>query len=123
MLEPPADLPEETLVAALRTDYGLPISRLTFLPLGHDANAWVYRADSSDGTAFFVKLRTAMTNEAALAVPHHLVALGIDGVVAPLATLDGQLWTTASRYAMIVYPFVSGATAMHVGMTDAQWIE
>ena len=64
-----------------------------------------------------------MNNQAALAVPHHLVASGIAGVVAPLATSDGRLWTSAGRYAVIVYPFVSGATAMDAGMSDAQWVE
>lgn len=123
MLEPPADLADETLVATLTTDYGLRISRLTFLPLGHDAGAWVYRADKEDGEQLFAKVRTAMANEAALAVPHHLVSLGVDGVVAPLTTRDGRLWTTTGRYALIVYPFVSGATAMDGEMNDAQWKE
>lgn len=123
MLEPPADLRDATLVEAIASDYGLPISSLTFLPLGHDASAWVYRAATSDGRDVFVKVRTAMANEAALAVPHHIRALGLDGVVAPLATFNGRLWTTASHYAVIVYPFVSGATAMAGGMSDEQWVE
>lgn len=123
MLEPPADLPDGTLVASIGTDYGLPISSLTFLPLGHDANAWVYEARTGDGRTLFVKVRLAMNNQAALAVPHHLVASGIEGVVAPLATSDGRLWTNAGRYALIVYPLVSGATAMDAGMSDAQWVE
>jgi len=123
VLEPPADLPDETLGAAISTDYGLPISRLTFLPLGHDANAWVYMSSAVGGRELFVKVRLSIHNEAALSVPHHLVALGIDGVAAPLATLDGRLWTNVSHYAVIVYPFVSGATAMDRGMGDAQWTE
>jgi spectinomycin phosphotransferase len=123
VLEPPADLPDRTLVASIRTDYGLPIRTLTFLPLGHDANAWVYEAQTDDRSAFFVKVRLAVTNEAALAVPHHLATSGVEGVVAPLVTTDGRLWTNAGRYALIVYPFVSGTTAMDAGMSDAQWVE
>ena len=121
MLEPPADLPDAVLIAGLAADYGLEINRLTFLPLGHDAGAWFYRAATAGQRQLFVKVRLRIANEAALAVPHHLEALGIGGVVAPIAALDGRLWSTAGHYAVIVYPFVSGATAMDAGMTDAQW--
>jgi spectinomycin phosphotransferase len=120
VLEPPADLSDATLAAAISAAYG-PISSLTFLPLGHDANAWVYAARRDVGRELFVKVRLAITNEAALVVPHHLAALGIDGVIAPLATIGGGLWTSAARYAVIAYPFLRGATAMDTGMSEEQW--
>ncbi|MDB5075656.1 MAG: hypothetical protein JWO42_1835, partial [Chloroflexi bacterium] len=41
MREPPADLPDETLRECISTHYGLDVAALTFLPLGHDAWAWV----------------------------------------------------------------------------------
>ncbi len=121
MIEPPSDLPDKTLLACLRVDFGLPIDRLTFLPLGHDAQAWVYRGDASEGDSYFVKVRVAINNKAGLFVPHHLAGLGVQGMVAPLAASGGRPWAQAARYAVIVYPFVAGATAMGIGMSDAQW--
>lgn len=121
MREPPANLAEETLRACLRAQYGLAVTELTFLPLGHDAAAWVYRARAADERAYFLKVRLGVTNEAGLAVPHYLHDRGIARVVAPLPTTTGALWTTAGGYALILYPFVAGVTGMERGMADRQW--
>lgn len=122
MREPPTDLPADALRDSLRRDYSLPIEQVEFLPLGHDSAAWVYRASTSD-QPYFVKLRRAITNTAALAVPHFLRESGVDRVVAPLTTAAGQLSSSAADYAVVVYPFVSTVTGMSHGMTDEQWRE
>jgi len=57
--EPPTDLSTASLRQALEDDYGLKVSTVTFLPLGHDSLAWVYRAETHSGDAYFVKARTA----------------------------------------------------------------
>src|SRR5438045_3457143 len=56
MLEKPS-IPDEQILACLREQYGLPVNLLTFLPLGVDPAAAVYRATTSDNTAYFLKLR------------------------------------------------------------------
>jgi len=122
VLEPPADLTTDTLRACLRDEYALAITELAFLPLGHDSAAWVYRANTV-GAAYFVKVRRQIVNSAALVVPRYLAEQGLDSVVAPIETLDGGLWTSASRYAVVVYPFVSIQTGMRHGMTERQWRE
>ena len=122
MREPPADLTDEQLGATLATDYGLSTTTLTFLPLGHDSAAWVYRATATDGD-WFVKVRKAVTNEAALVVPHYLAHAGVEHVVAPRSSRRGALWTTAGSYAVIVYPFISQQTGLLHGMSDGQWVE
>ncbi len=122
MRERPADLDDGTLSKGLFIDYGLEVSALTFLPLGHDASAFVYRAVATHGE-YFVKVRTSITNEAALLVPHHLAAQGIGQVVAPLATVSGTLWARVDHYAVIVYPYISERTGMMDGMSDRQWVE
>lgn len=48
MREPPADLADSTLRDVLREQYGLGLAALTFLPLGHDLSAWVYRTDDAE---------------------------------------------------------------------------
>src|SRR5690349_10290089 len=123
MLEPPVDLANETLDACLRDEYGLAVAEIAFLPIGHDPFAWVYRVVAADGRAYFLKARMHITNEASLLVPHHLHAHGVTQVVAPLATLAGTLWTSAGRYAVIVYPYVESVTGMAHGMSPEQWIE
>ena len=122
MREPPSDLTHEQLRATLTTDYGLALTELTFLPLGHDSAAWVYKATATDAD-WFVKVRKAVANEAALVVPHYLADAGVEHVVAPRAARSGALWATAGKYAVIVYPFISERTGLMHGMSDAQWVE
>lgn len=121
MLEPPVDLPDETLHASLRAAYGLAGAELTFLPLGHDANAWVYRVRAPNDRVFFLKARRGAVNEAGLLAPHHLHAQGITHVVAPLPTGSGALWAVAGGYALILYPFIAGTTGRERRLTDQQW--
>lgn len=123
MHEPPSDLADATLRAFLRDRYGLPIARLTFLPLGHDSSAWVYRARTADKRDYFLKVRTRVENEAGLLVPHHLRACGISRVVAPLPTITGELWAQAGDHAAILYPFVAGVTGRERGLSPRQWAD
>lgn len=121
MREPPADLTEQTMLVTLRKHFGLEAGQLSFLPLGHDSSAWVYRLDAADGRPFFVKVRLAVTNPASLLMPRLLRDHGVEHVVAPLPARDGALWAPAAGYALIVYPFIAGGTGMELGMTPEQW--
>jgi spectinomycin phosphotransferase len=121
VLEPPAHLDNATLLDTIRKQYGLPVTALTFLPLGHDPAAWVYRAATADGTAVFIKIRLRMENQPALLVPFALHEQGITHVIAPLATTSGALYTHVAGYALILYPFVAGRTGLDGGMTPEQW--
>jgi spectinomycin phosphotransferase len=121
MREPPSNLADDALLDALRRAYRQAVTRITFLPLGHDSSAWVYRADAEDGTPYFLKVRTRVDNRPALAVPFALHEQGVTQVVAPLPAAGGELWASAGDYAIILYPFVEGRTGMEQGMSDAQW--
>lgn len=123
MREPPLNLPDATLCASLRACYGLTVAELTFLPLGHDSSAWVYRARTIDDTAYFLKVRASVVNEPGLLVPRYLHDHGIARVVAPLPTTEGTLWANVGDYALILYPFVAGRTGMEGGMSEQQWID
>lgn len=122
MREPPVDLSADTLAAAVRTHYGLAVTTVGFLPLGHDSSAWVYRVQAQDGAAYFLKVRQGVTNAAGLLVPRYLHAHGIAPVVAPLPDVRGALWAQVAGYALILYPFIAGATGMAQGLSEAQWI-
>jgi spectinomycin phosphotransferase len=122
MREPPVDLADEQLRASLHTRYGLAVTELTFLPLGHDSSAWVYRVRTTDGTSYFLKVRRRVVNEPRLLVPRYLHDQGVAQVIAPLPTTTQALWTAVDGYALILYPFVEGTSGKDQGMTRSQWI-
>ncbi|MDI3340297.1 MAG: phosphotransferase [Sphaerobacter sp.] len=122
MREPPVTLADETLRACLRDRYGLAATEVTFLPLGYDASAWVYRVRAADGATYFLKARLSLANEAGLLVPRYLRDHGVARVVAPLPTRTGELWTDAGNAVLILYPFVAGTAARDCGMTAEQWV-
>lgn len=121
MREPPAQLPAELLRSCLQERYGLAVAELTFLPLGSDAAAWVYRVRTSDAADYFLKVRAGAVNEAGLQVPRYLCDQGLRGVVAPLPARTGALWTTVAGAALILYPFIRGRAGMERGLSDRQW--
>jgi len=121
--EPPADLPEQSLRDALTIDYALKASEIGYLPIGHDSHAWAFRADTRDDERYFLKVRRRITNEAGLAIPHFLQERGVARVVAPMETVRGKLYTTAGDYALVVYPFLPGATGLSAGLSESQWFE
>jgi spectinomycin phosphotransferase len=121
MREPPVDLAIGVLGAALRGQYGLDLASLTFLPLGHDSSAWVYRADEVAGRRYFVKVRAGQLHRASLLVPHYRHDNGVARVCAPLLTTAGELSGVTGRYALIVYPFIDGASGMARRLSGEQW--
>ena len=121
MLTPP-DIAIETIIAHVGELYGPPIQRVTFLPLGADAYAAVYRLDAEDGTAYFLKLKRGEFDEAGVAVPAALREQAVTHVMAPLRTSAGALWTSGHGYRWILYPFLEGHNGFHAPLTDAQWI-
>lgn len=118
MLTPP-DLPEQHILDCLKSYFGICAMRLIFLPLGVDADAAVYRAES-DGSAWFVKLRRRF-DPLAVELPAWLAVQGVGHVLAPLAALDGRRWSHLDDWAVIVYPFVEGQDGYARAMTRDQW--
>jgi len=122
MREPPIDLPNDALRAALHARYELAVTEVTFLPLGHDSAAWVYRVRAADGASYFLKALKRVINEPSLLVPRCLHDQGISQVIAPLPTKSQTLRTEVGGYALILYPFVEGTGSKDLGMTPSQWI-
>jgi spectinomycin phosphotransferase len=121
MLEPP-DLPEEKIAACLRADFGILSVKIDFLPLGNDANAWVFRVETSSA-AFFLKLKSGKPYRPSLSVPFALQKSGIEQVLAPLPTLHGNLFAQENEFSLALYPFIAGQNAMQSGMSASQWVE
>jgi len=122
MLEKP-DLPDEEIIACLQEDYGLPVTQVTFLPLGADANTTVYQAVADDENSYFVKLRWGDLDEIAVTLPKFLSGHAIPQIIPPLATRTGQLWENRNSFKVILYPFVAGRNGYQVDLSDRHWQE
>jgi spectinomycin phosphotransferase len=120
MLDKPA-LRDETIAACLREAFGVTATRITFLPLGHDNLAWVYRVDAADRAAYFLKVRRPPANALSLALPRYLQDSGFEQVVAPLRTDAGALWSPVADYILMLYPFIEARTGMQGGLSSPQW--
>jgi spectinomycin phosphotransferase len=119
--DPGLDLDE--IAACLDAHYDLRVSCITFLPLGYDLNAAVYKVIAAERSTFFLKIRFGPVHEAGLNVPWALASRGIRNVLAPLHTRSGTLWCTCDGCSLILYPFIAGRDAMVAGMSDDQWRE
>jgi spectinomycin phosphotransferase len=113
-------IPEEQLRACLQDQYELNPVTLTFLPLGHDYDAGIYRVESEQGRAYALKVTSRPLYEPRCLVPRYLNDQGIASVVAPIPTRSSALWTQLSDRTVIVYPWIWGESSL-TGMTDEQW--
>ena len=122
MLEKP-DIPVTRIAACLQAAYGVTAVQIIFLPLGADQNTAVYRIETNDETACFLKLRSGVFEETAVALPQFLHDQGIRQIIAPLPTKTGQLCTKLDNFTAILYPFVDGRNGREVKLSAAQWAE
>ncbi len=120
MLQPPA-IANALLAATLQQDYHLSAESITFLPIGNDASAWIFRADTIDHATYLFKLKRGPVEAASLTVPYYLYNHGVAAVVAPLPTANGQLAAPCGDFTLILYPFIVGETGMALGLAPAQW--
>lgn len=120
MVERP-DIDEERLISTLRQSYHLSLLSITFLPVGNDATAWLFRIDTMDDATYLLKLKRGPIEAASLSVPHYLYNHGFAAVVAPLPAADGRLAVSHGDFTLILYPFIAGETGMALGLAPAQW--
>jgi len=120
MLEKP-NLQDEKLITCLQDAYDLRIGGITFLPLGADSNAAVYRAVADDHKRYFVKLRSGPFDETSVTLPKFFSDQGIGQIIPPLTTQSGRLWATLDAFTVILYPFVEGHNGNEVALSDQLW--
>jgi spectinomycin phosphotransferase len=112
---------DDAVIACLHDRFGLPISNVTFLPLGWVNNA-LYRVIADSGTPYLLKLRGGPFDEVAVAVPAFLHAQGIRQVLAPIPTTTHTLWVQAHGFVWTLYPFFDGKTGFEVALAKPHWI-
>jgi spectinomycin phosphotransferase len=121
MIEPPPDLPAESIVARVRDRYAVPVAEATFLPIGNDSLAWSFRLEG-DGARWFLKVFRRV-DAAALELPRFLAARGIEHLVPARSTRDGAAVDKGEPYSLALFPFVDGVTGGEIGLTPAQRVE
>src|SRR5689334_9199837 len=117
------NIPEDTIIACLREQYGLAVVSVRFLPIGYDLNAFVYEALTFEGTSYFVKIRVGDIPAPGLRIPHALAEHGIPNILAPIPTKTRMLWGFLGTCSVVVYPFIRGENALAAGLSDSQWRE
>ncbi len=121
MLEKP-NISDKRTIFILQANFSTPVTGIEFLPLGLDSSAWAYRVDGETGP-YFLKLRKQIPNPAGILIPRFLKEQGIQQVMAPLSTKNGEAWVRADGFFFILYPFITGERVIDVGMSDAHWVE
>jgi spectinomycin phosphotransferase len=122
MLEKQNTISNQQIINCLITDYGIEVTTLTFLPLGADMNASVYKAQAADKTCHFVKLKHGHHHDISIAVTKMLHEAGIQQIIPPINTTYGQPIHYIDDFTLIVYPFVDGQNGFSSNLTDDQWI-
>ncbi len=125
MRDDPA-LERGAIAACLAAHYELVVSSITFLPIGHDSRASVYKIVTRDERGYFLKIRSDPVIEPGLRVPRALIDQGIPNILAPLRTWASALWAPLGGddgHSVILYPFVQGDNAKVVGLSAEQWRE
>src|SRR6266542_243380 len=95
------DIKGELIISRLQEEYDLHIAELTFLPIGADSRTAVYRVDTDNGIACFLKLRKKF-REVIVHVPLFLKETGIQEVIVPLETKSKQRWADFGEYKILL---------------------
>lgn len=122
MLEKP-NLADDVIIANLRDHFGLTVTALEFLPIGYDANAWVYRVEATDSQTYFLKVKKGAIYIPSVEVPRYLKDSDIQQIVAPLPTQSGSLCQPIDHFGLILYPFIEGKNGAEHGMSLEHWFE
>jgi len=114
---------DHSIINCLNADYGIEVAALTFLPLGADMNASVYKAQAPDLTSYFVKVKRGHHHDISVAIAELLHDAGIQQIIPPIKTLHGRPSQRVEDFTLLVYPFVEGKDGFSRDLTDAQWIQ
>lgn len=140
MLEKP-DIDEAALAKCLRYYYAshrpefLKNVQLTFLPLGADPNAAIYRADTQEGRSYFVKLRKqvwkrrsrmfdSLTLHSILATSAPISYKGGSAMIEYVIAIPGHRYSAPFQdFTVTVAPFIEGHNGFEVPLTDQNRIQ
>lgn len=113
---------DQHIIECLKSDYGLEVTQLKQIPLGADIDASVYKAQTHDKTAYFVKLKRGHHTEIGTTIQLLLHNAGIQHIISPIASRVGNPTLHIDEYTLIVYPFIEGHDGFSQDLTNDQWI-
>ncbi|HRN77970.1 MAG TPA: aminoglycoside phosphotransferase family protein [Candidatus Dependentiae bacterium] len=115
-------LSNQRIIDCLNTDYGIEVAALTFIPLGADVNASVYKAQAHDNSTYFVKIKHSHHCDIGVMVQQMLHDSGIPQIIAPIKTKYGKSTHYIDDFTFIVYPFIQGLDGFNCALTNEQWV-
>jgi spectinomycin phosphotransferase len=115
-------LSDQHIIDCLNINYGTKVATLNFLPLGADMNAWVYKAEAHDHSAYFVKLKRGHHHDISITILQLLHHAGIQQIILPVKTILGHTTQRINDFTLIVYPFIEGQNGFSRDLTDEQWL-
>ncbi len=110
------------LIDCLNTSYGIAATNLIRLSLGADMNASVFRAETRDGKAYFVKLKYGHQYDLGVAILNLLHDEGIQQIIPTIKTFQGLATQHIDQHTLIVYPYIENQNGFSQILTDDQWI-
>ncbi len=114
---------KQHIISCLNIDYGIEVESLTFLPIGADINASIYKAHTYDQKVYFIKLKRGHHHDMSVVIVELLHDAGIEQIIPPIKTLLGQSTQRIDDFTLMVYPFVNGQNGFSCNLTDKQWFE
>ncbi|MBM17911.1 MAG: spectinomycin phosphotransferase [Epsilonproteobacteria bacterium] len=115
-------LQEQHIIQCLNTNYGIKVAALTFIPLGADMDASVYKAQTYDQSSYFVKLKRGCHQDIGTIMQLLLHDNGIKQIIYPIKTNHGQPTCHIDDFTITAYPFIEGKNGFNIDLTNGQWI-
>lgn len=100
--------------------FGRDLGTLEAIGFGADSAAQLWRAETTAGACYAVKVSKGGT-AAGLVASSHLAARGVTGAAAPMRTRSGDVCSEHQGWRLSVTPWVTGRRAITEGMSARQW--
>ncbi len=112
------------LAEVVRLRYGLDVIRIETLDLGADAFSNVFKVEVHNAAQpYFLKTRPYAQILPGVDIPAFFSCQNIPHILAPIPDKTGQPWVQDGSLSLMLYPFLSGTSAMDTQMTPRQWTE
>lgn len=115
-------LSDQRIIDCLNSNYDIKVAKLTFLPIGADMNASVYKAEAHDQLSYFIKLKRGHHHDISATIIALLHDAGIQQIIPPIKTTLGQPIQHVDDFTLIVSPFVEGQDGFSRDLTNDQWV-
>lgn len=112
---------EQRIIDCLKLNYGIEVATLTFLPLGADMHASVYKAQTYNQSSYFVKLKRGHHHDISAIIVALLRNAGVQQIIPIVKTVLGQATQRVDDFTLTVYPFVYGRDGFSRDLTNDQW--